>query len=252
MIDSSVKLISVTHVPTNCGTINDVESIGDIARKHNILYLVDACQSVGQMPVDVELIKCDFLSATSRKYLRGPRGIGFLYVRKSCMEKYQLHPPMIDLFGATLNVLSSSGYTLRPDARRFENWESNYAAKLGFGAAVDYALALGLNRIKERIDELASTLRDRLAAVDGVALHAISTAQCGIVSFSLKHIEAKEVMKILREGKKINVSVSSPSSTLIDATKHGLPDLIRASIHYYNDEGEIDVFVAAIAQLLSR
>lgn len=247
MIDSYVKLISITHIPTNCGTVNDVAAIGEIARENDILYLVDACQSVGQLPIDVDRIKCDFLSATSRKYLRGPRGVGFLYVRKSCMDRYQLHPPMIDLHGAQLQSLS--GYKLREDARRFENWESNCAAKLGFGAAVDYALLVGVEGIAYRIDQLASSLREKLRQIDQVLLHAVSDNQCGIVSFYVKDMASRDIMTLLRT-KGINVSVSRPTSTLIDATKHGLPDLIRASVHYYNDEQEVEQFVQAINALV--
>ena len=144
MIDENVKLISATHIPTNSGLVNMVSDIGKIARKHGILFLVDACQSVGQMPIDVEEISCDMLSATSRKYLRGPRGVGFLYVKKSVIEK--LHPPIIDLRSATW--VSPTIYELRKDAKRFENWENNCAAILGFGAAVDYALDIGLARAR--------------------------------------------------------------------------------------------------------
>ncbi|WP_085905565.1 aminotransferase class V-fold PLP-dependent enzyme [Kiloniella majae] len=244
MIDDRVRVISVTHVPTNSGLVNPVEEIGIIARKHNILYVVDACQSAGQMPLDVEKIQCDVLSATARKFLRGPRGVGFVYVRSSVIE--HLHPPMIDLLSATW--VSENEYVLRSDARRFENWENNYAAKLGMGACIDYALEIGLENVQARINELANYLRDNLRAIDGVKLHTLCPKQCGIVTFSISGKESADaVQTILKKG--VNVSTSSPSSTLLDATKNNLPVLIRSSVHYYNDNQELDTFISIIREI---
>ncbi|HRW29456.1 MAG TPA: aminotransferase class V-fold PLP-dependent enzyme, partial [Emcibacteraceae bacterium] len=186
MIDEKVKLISATHVPTNSGLINNVSALGKIAKKHGILYQVDACQSAGQMPLDVEEIGCDLLSATSRKYLRGPRGIGFLYARKSVIEK--LHPPIIDLKSA--KWINDHEYELRNDAKRFENWEFNYASVLGLGIAVDYALDIGLENIWARNKELADYLRNRLIEIEGIVTHTISKNQCAIVTFWAKNHKA--------------------------------------------------------------
>ncbi len=245
MIDENVKLISATHIPTNSGLVNTVAELGKVARKHDILFLVDACQSIGQMPVNVDEIGCDMLSATSRKYLRGPRGVGFLYVRKSVIEK--LHPPIVDLRSA---IWEDPGtYTLHPDARRFENWENNYAAILGFGAAVDYALNIGLENIQKRIDQLAINLRSKLKAIDGITTHTISKNQCGIVTFHINGHKASDIVDQLRK-KHINTSVSEPRSTLLDANKNKLPDLVRASVHYYNDEEEIEQFINVLRGLI--
>jgi cysteine desulfurase / selenocysteine lyase len=245
MIDDRVRLISVTHVPTNGGLVNPVEKIGVIARRHNILYLVDACQSAGQMPLDVDAIQCDILAATGRKYLRGPRGVGFLYVRTSLIET--LHPPVIDLQSATWT--SPTHYKLRKDARRFENWENNYSAKLGLGSAIDYALDIGLKNIEKEVVNLASKLRIMLAAIDGVTVQDIGRLKCGIVTFSVDGVAASDIADELRE-KNINVSFSTPASTLIDATKRHLPDVVRSSVHYYNDEAELDTFVSAIREII--
>jgi selenocysteine lyase/cysteine desulfurase len=244
MIDDRVKLISITHIPTNGGLVNPVEEIGAIARANGILYLVDACQSAGQMSLDVNAIQCDLLSATGRKWLRGPRGVGFLFVSSRILES--LHPPMIDLFSATWVAVDR--YELRKDARRFENWESNYAAKLGLGSAIDYALNIGLDNIETEVGRLAALFRARLGEIDGVSVHDIGRRKCGIVTFSVAGVDPAEIESRLRDNK-IHVSVSSPASTLIDATRRELPDLVRASVHYYNQEAEIDALVNCVKEI---
>ena len=247
MIDDRVKLISVTHVPTNGGLVNPVEAIGAVATANDILYIVDACQSAGQMPLNVNTIQCDVLSATARKWLRGPRGVGFLYVSKRILES--LHPPMIDLFSAVW--VDVDRYELRNDARRFENWESNYAAKLGLGSAIDYALDIGLDNIETEVTRLAEILRDKLGEVPDVSVHDIGQHKCGIVTFSMAGVEATEIETWLRENR-ILVSVSSPASTLIDASKRKLPALVRSSVHYYNQETEIDALVNCVKAIAEQ
>lgn len=241
MMDERVKLISITHVPTNGGLVNPAAAIGRIAKQHGATYLLDACQSVGQMPVNVSEIQCDLLSATGRKYLRGPRGSGFLYAKRALISG--MEPPIIDHYAA--NWVAPDRYELRDDARRFENWENNYAAKLGLGAAVDYALALGLDGIWERIRALAATLRTRLSETPGVTVQDIGREQCGIVTFSSASEGAAHIKQRLGNDA-INISVSSPNSTLLDATRRNLPELCRASVHYYNTEAEIDRLIEAL------
>ncbi len=244
MIDPRVKLIAITHVPTNGGLVNPAAAVGRIARAHDILYLLDACQSVGQMPIDVAAIGCDMLSATGRKYLRGPRGTGFLYVRRGVLDR--LDPPFLDLQAATW--IEPNRYEIRPDARRFENWERNVAAQLGLGAAVDYALARGITDIQARIDTLATDLRQQLASIPGVTLRDRGRRPCGIVTFTTEAKPARDLVAALRH-QHINTHASAPASTLLDATARRLPDLVRASVHYYNTEQEVARFAAAIAAL---
>ncbi|OPY96820.1 aminotransferase class V [Bradyrhizobium sacchari] len=247
MIDARVKLIAITWVPTNGGLVNPAAAVGKIARAHSIPYLLDACQAVGQMAVDVEAIGCDMLSATGRKFLRGPRGTGFLYVRRSLLQ--QLEPPMIDHFAAPW--VSRDEYRLRDDARRFETWENNYAARLGLGAAVDYALDIGMGPIEQRCRLLADRLRSGLASIRGITIRDLGRTPGAIVSFTMEGHEADAVVRSAAAAS-ITIGASDPSSTRIDAEIRALPPLVRASPHYYNTEAEIDRLIDHLASLAPR
>jgi selenocysteine lyase/cysteine desulfurase len=244
MIDSRVRLVAITWVPTNGGLTNPAAEIGRVTRAHGIPYLLDACQAVGQMPVDVQAIGCDMLSATGRKFLRGPRGSGFLYVRRELMRR--LEPPMIDHFGAPW--VATDRYELRDDARRFETWENNYAARLGLGIAVDYALGIGLLAIEERCRLLATRLRTGLSDIAGARVHDLGHSPNAIVSFTIGDVPAEKVVTWAAEAG-ITIGASDPSSTRLDAEARSLPPVVRASPHYYNTEDEIDRLLACCASL---
>lgn len=247
MIDSRVRLIGITHIPTNGGLVNPVARVGEVARRHGILYLLDACQSVGQLSIDVEEIGCDFLSATGRKYLRGPRGTGFLYVRRDALDR--LEPAFIDLKAAVWTA--HDAYTLRPDARRFESWEANIGDQLGLGAAVRYALDLGLDAIEERISQLAERLRTRLLDVPGVSVTDLGEKRCGLVSFAHERWDPAQICPAL-EQRDIQVAASPRQASLLDMDDRGIDSLTRASIHYYNDDDEIERFCEALAEITLR
>lgn len=236
-----VKLVAITHVPTQGGLVNPAEEVGAATREAGVPFLLDACQSIGQLPVDVDRIGCDMLSATGRKFLRGPRGTGFLYVRREFLD--QLEPPFLDLHAATWTAPDK--YEIRPDARRFENWETNYAAKIGLGVAVDYALSWGLEAIEARVTGLADRLRERLTSVNGVQVHDQGRRRCGIVTFTVDGVPAQEVQQRLHD-EGVNVSVSLVDYARLDLQARGLPDLVRASVHYYNTDEELDRLVAAL------
>jgi selenocysteine lyase/cysteine desulfurase len=247
LIDERVKLITITHVPTNGGLVNPAAAIGAVAREHGIPFLLDACQSAGQMPLDVEALQVDMLSATSRKYLRGPRGMGFLYVREALIP--ELEPPFVDLGSATWTAPGE--YHLLDDARRFENWECNVAAKIAMGTAVDYALEWGLDNIEIRIAALAGALREGLAALPGVMLRDLGSRQCGIVSFTVDSRAPADVVAGLNS-RGINLSVSRATSTQLDMHARGLDALVRAGVHYYNDEDEVARFLAALEEVIAK
>jgi selenocysteine lyase/cysteine desulfurase len=243
MIDGRVRLIGLTHVPTNGGVVNPAAAVGRVARAAGIPYLLDACQSVGQMPIDVEAIGCDMLSTTGRKYLRGPRGTGFLFVRSDFLER--IDPPMIDTHSAAWPARDA--FMLRPDARCFENWETSYALRLGLAAAIDYATAVGLEAIYRRVQALADDLRGRLDAIPGVVTRDLGRERCGIVTFTVEGKAADEVNAALKAGG-VNVSKTTVNGTRIDMEQRGLAAMTRASVHYYNSEDE----VAAVAEAVAR
>jgi cysteine desulfurase / selenocysteine lyase len=236
-IDERVKLIAITHIPSTGGLINPAEEVGRIAKKHGILYLLDACQSVGQLVIDVEKIGCDFLSATGRKFLRAPRGTGFLYARQNTTQ--HIEPVIIDLHSATWTGRDT--YAVRDDARRFENWETNYSTKVGLAVATDYALKMGMPNIQTRVQALANHLREQLSHVKGATVRDLGVEKCGIVTFTLDGRDSYAVKNELSQ-KNINVSVSPVEYSRLDMEARGLKSMVRASVHYYNTEEEIARF----------
>jgi selenocysteine lyase/cysteine desulfurase len=242
-VDGDVKLIAISHVPTQGGLVNPAEAVGAVAEAAGIPFLLDACQSAGQVDLDVRRLKCDALSVTGRKYLRGPRGTGFLYVHPRLRDR--LEPAMLDLHSAVWT--SPTEYVVDPTAKRFEVWERDFAAVFGLGAAIDYALEWGLPAIETRVAALAATLRTRLTEA-GAHVHDAGARKCGIVTFSVDGTPAAEIKARLAEAN-INTSISSRTSAQFDFTARGLPDLVRASVHYYNTEDEIDLLVRQVKKL---
>ena len=241
LLDDRVKLIALTHVPTNGGLVQPAAKVGVLARRAGIPFLLDACQSTGQMHLDVEALGCDMLCATGRKYLRGPRGTGFLYVRSAILE--HMEPPFLDLRSATW--VEQDKFEVRGDAKRFELWESSAATRLGLGVAVEYALALGLENIERRVQGLAALMREQLAEVKAITVRDLGRVRAGIVTFSYADHPAREVMQRL-QANGIAVRVTERAATLIDMQQRGLDELVRASVHYYNTEWEIERLCSAL------
>ena len=244
-IDTRTKLLSISHVPTQGGLVQPAEAVGKIANDAGVLYLLDACQSVGQLPVDVDRIGCDFLSVTGRKYMRGPRGTGFLYARRATTA--DIEPVFLDNHAAKWT--DDNAYTTRHDARRFENWERYFAGVIGLKVAADQINELGIEPIWARLSELADGLRRRLATLKGVSLTDLGKVKGGIVAFAVDGAQHAGLRDALRR-QAINVSVSTQFSSRLDLQRRGLRDVMRASVHVYNTEQELDRFVAAVEALL--
>jgi cysteine desulfurase / selenocysteine lyase len=246
MLDERVKLVSLVHVPTQSGLVNPAAEVGRVTRAAGVPLLLDACQSVGQLPLDVEELGCDVLSATGRKFLRGPRGTGFLYVRRPLLE--QLEPPFLDLHAA--EWLPDGSYRVRDDARRFENWETYFAGKIGLGVAADYALEVGVEAIWTRVHSLAETLRARLSAVPGVAVRDRGRVLGATVTFTVDEHSAGKVQAALAH-RHVNVSLMDAASARLDLDARGIIEMVRASVHYFNTDEEIDLLVETVAGLAS-
>lgn len=244
MLDGTVKLVSLVHVPTQSGLVNPAADVGRITRADGVPLLLDACQSSGQLPVDVEAIGCDILSGTGRKFLRGPRATGFLYVRRGLID--QLEPPLLDMHAA--DWVDEGSYRIRDDARRFENWEAYAAGKVGLGAAVDYALELGVDAIWSRIQELAAQLRAQLGDVPGVTLLDRGAVLGATVTFTVDGHDPERIRDDLRE-RGVNVSVMERASAQLDWGPRGIEKSVRASVHYYNDENDLDRLVEGVKAL---
>ena len=246
MVDERVGLIAISWIPTNGGLVNPAENVGKVAKKYNIPYLLDACQAAGQMQIDVNKIQCDFLSATGRKFLRGPRGTGFLYINEKWLDT--IEPAMIDHFGAPW--VKKNVYELREDARRFETWENSYALRAGLGEAINYAEEIGIDLIHERVQLLAKFNRDLLSEIQNIQLRDIGIEQCGIISFSIdEKNDPKEIVDQMSEAG-FAIGLVDPESTLIDSERRNLPTLLRMAPHYYNTEDEIEKAVKQVSLLL--
>lgn len=244
LVDERTRLIGVSHVPTGGGLVNPAAEIGRIARDADVLFLLDATQSVGQFPVTVDDIGCDLLTGTGRKFLRGPRGTGFLWVRTAALER--LDPFVAEIRSATWD--GQRGFTWADGARRFESWENSYVNLLGLGAAIGQALDLGLDAIGERTIALGQRLRDELDAVPGVSTYDLGTVRCAIVTAGVDGVPAADVAAALASAA-INVTTTVPEQTQFDTEERGLPPLVRLSPHYYNTEAELERAVDRIAAL---
>ncbi len=241
-LDRGAAMVALTHVPTNGGLVNPAAEVGARCRARDVFYVLDACQSAGQLPLDVDQLGCDALAATGRKYLRGPRGTGFLYVREPWIGR--LEPPLLDLLSAQWS--GPDRYEIRPDAHRFETWEASYAGRLGLGAAVDYALDIGVDAGWERLRRLAAGLRERLGGLDRVTVHDQGVVRGGIVTFTVDGVGSMDVHAAL-EAAGVNTSVTNEHHIHFDG--RDLPALVRASVHYYNTDTELDRLVDVVSTL---
>ncbi|WP_067799148.1 aminotransferase class V-fold PLP-dependent enzyme [Actinomadura formosensis] len=239
LVKGDVRLVALNHIPTHNGLVNPAAEVGKLCREHGVLYLLDACQSVGQLAIDVSEIGCDMLSATGRKYLRGPRGTGFLYVRRGIVRT--LVPPFIDLQAATWKA--PDGFDLRDDAQRFETWERYAAGQIGLGVAADYAADLGMTDIETRVTGFATKLREELSARRGVTVLDKGARPSGLVTFTVDGHDPAAIKDAARE-RAVNINVTYPLSHGYDP--HVLPTAVRASVHYYNTEEELDRLLSAL------
>jgi len=242
------KLLSITHIPTNSGLVQPVEEIGSIIKKYDTLYLLDACQSAGQKKLDINKLNCDFLSVAGRKFLRGPKGTGFLYVSDKALD-LGLEPLFIDMRGA--DWIEKDTYIAQKDATRFEYWELAYVLLLGTKVAIEYCLNTGIDRIWKRIQFLAAYSRKKLAEIDGLRLLDEGPQLCSLITFTIPGLDPETIKADLFK-QKINVVTSYRNFAVIDFDKKGVQWAIRVSAHYFNLESEIDFFIEQLKLLISK
>ncbi|HWS35620.1 MAG TPA: aminotransferase class V-fold PLP-dependent enzyme [Actinoplanes sp.] len=244
LLDERVAVVSLVHVPTNSGLINPVRPVADLAHAHGAVVLLDACQSAGQLELDVTELGVDALTGTGRKWLRGPRGTGFGYLHPRWLTSWE--PPVLDLRSAVWE--EPMRYRVRDDMRRFELWESDVAATLGLGAAVDYLLELDVTDVRTAINRNAERLRDGLRDLRGVTVTDSAEQLCGLVTFTVDGVAPDHVRDTLA-GAGITVTVSRQPSTLLDMRARDLTAVVRASPHYFVRPEQIDTALGAVAEL---
>lgn len=242
------KLVAITHVPTNSGLVQPIEEIGEICKNHGCWYVVDACQSVGQIPLDVQKIHCDFLTGSFRKFLRGPRGAGFIYVSKRALQA-GLVPMFVDLQGASWS--HPDRYEVQTTANRFEYWERPHAILHGARVAIEYALHIGISNIEKRVQSLANMLRKDLRKIKGVRILDQGQKLCGIVSVAIPGWEPDPLIYALEE-EGINASVTYYEDARLDMAHKESAWTLRLSPHYYNSEEEIHRTIATLNKLVSN
>lgn len=242
------RIVAITHVPTNSGLVQPVEAIAESCRQVGACFIVDACQSIGQMALDVAEIGCDFLSASSRKFLRGPRGSGVLYVSDRILDE-GLAPLYLDMRGGRWT--SADDYSLAGNAQRFETWEYPYALVAGSATAVRYALDIGIPAIEDYISSTAEQIRDRLNEIDRIEVLDRGRRKCGIVTFSIPGLDSLEALSFLRN-QGIAASISYREYATIDFDSKDVPWAVRVAPHCYTNAEDLDRLYAAVRELVGR
>jgi len=245
--DPRCRLVHVSWVPTHSGLIQDAASVGDVCEELDVPYLLDACQAVGQIPINVAKLKCDYLTATARKFLRGPRGIGFMYASNRALDRGD-HPLFVDMRGA--RWVEPNRYEIAQTAMRYEDWEFPYALVVGLGAAAGYALDVGIDVAGSRAFALARRIRERLSSISGARVLDGGREQCAIVTATFATRDARELVRELKS-RNINTTSSLRWYGLLDFTSKGVDAAVRISPHYYNTEEEVDLVVDALRELTS-
>jgi selenocysteine lyase/cysteine desulfurase len=229
-----------------------VDQIGPIYQQYKeqhpgkTWYILDACQSIGQIPLDVQELHCDFCSVTVRKFLRGPRGTGLLYISDKALQA-GLEPLFIDMRGA--DWVEKNEYKQKSTAMRFEDWEFPYALVLGAAAAIRYYLDIDGKKIQQQINYLSSLLRNQLSAISPIRLLDHGPNLGGLITFTIEGQDPVNLVNRLRSHH-INIVPSYRNFAVIDFDEKGVKWALRASPHYYNTEEELTTFTDTLKTLI--
>jgi len=240
-----IKLVAITHIPTNSGLIQDVATIGEICHAENLIFLLDSCQSIGQIAVNLNNIKCDFLTATGRKFLRGPRGTGFLYVSDRILDQ-GFAPLLLD--GGNATWTGSETYELMDSAERFGTWEKPYAMLTGLTESLRYLNDIGIQNVENHNKKIMNRLRSNLAGISSVTCYDLGTHTSNILTFRKKD-KTPEDIKNLFSKHQVYFGISQKHQGQIDFEKKGIDWVVRLSPHYFNTEEEMDRISTIIEEL---
>jgi cysteine desulfurase/selenocysteine lyase len=244
LLTPEVKVFAFTHISNTLGTINPAAELCRRARAVGALTVIDAAQSIGHEPLDVQALGCDFLAFSGHK-MCGPTGIGVLYGRRALLDA--MAPD--ETGGGMVVSVDYQGARWKPSPERFEAGTPHVAGAVGLAAAMDYIDAVGRERIAAHDHELAAYARQRLAEIPGMRILGPGAGQprAGIVSFALGDAHAHDVVTFadqdgiaLRGGHHCNQPLMR---------KLGLPSTARASFYLYNTREEIDVLAASLLKI---
>lgn len=246
-IDKFTKLISITHVSNSIGSVQPIEEIGKLANENDLLYMVDAAQSVGHMSIDVQKIKADFITFPGHKGLLGPVGTGFLYCSKEIAET--LNP--INLGGGTVSDVTEDNFTLTEIPARFEGGTQNISGIIGLGVAVDYINRIGLDNIEKHGKKLTEMMYNGIKEIENSVVYGHPENIYDMVGFNINGVNCHDVAKILDEQE--NICVRSGMHCAIPAIRqigaYGFGGTVRASIHYYNTKDEIQTLINVLDEI---
>ena len=243
LLDDRTRLVLVTHMPTHVGTVTDAAAVGQVLAGSAATYVLDVSQTLGQLPLDVARFGCDVAFAPARKFLRGPRGTGVLYVRSTLAEQLvPLTPPFGSVDGA-----GADRFTLPRAARRFDQFEYGVAARLALGEAARYAARIGLERIADVVAERSRAVVQLVGAAGG--LHLVGQPDDrGIISFVHRSMPPAEVQARL-SAQGVNAWTNVPAGAPLDAARRPVLPSVRLSPHYVTTEEDLDRLEHALATL---
>jgi cysteine desulfurase/selenocysteine lyase len=242
LLTRDVKLLSLVHVSNALGTLNPVADLCARARRLGITTLVDAAQSAGHLPVNVQEIGCDFLAFSGHK-ICGPTGIGVLYGRREILEQ----TPPWQGGGEMISTVDYERSTWNTLPHKFEAGTPNISGPIGLHAAMDYLDAIGREQIWRHDQELAEYCYERLAALNGVRLFGPAKGRAGLVSFLLNDVHAHDVVTI---ADRLGVALrGGHHCTQPLMKKLGVPSTARASFYFYNTRAEVDRFIDVVKEI---
>lgn len=242
LLTPDVKIFAFTHISNSLGTVNPAAELCARARKLGVTTLVDAAQSAGHLPIDVQKIGCDFLVFSGHK-ICGPTGIGVLWGRQEILDSM----PPYHGGGEMIVTVDFHKSTFKKAPHRFEAGTPDISGVIGLHAALDYLDAIGRDNIFKHDQELATYAYDQLAALKGVRLFGPKTDRAGLVSFLLDDVHAHDVVTVadqrgvaLRGGHHCNQPLMK---------KLGIASTARASFYFYNTRDEVDRLIEVVKEI---